>query len=76
MCRVVGKWWTTKSEVVCALIGDTDGVRTRSVYYDDFHVICDPGVPSVPSNGSTINREQLCENNQHALEHNKFHVSG
>lgn len=79
MCRVVGRWWTTTSEVVCALIIEsrgTGGVRTRPVYYDGFHIFCDPGVPSVPSNGSSLHCEQLCENNQHVLEHNKLHVSG
>lgn len=64
----VERWWTA-TEVLCALIVEGGG------YYNGFHVFCDPGVPCVPSNGFTINREQLCENNQHVLEHHKFDVS-
>ena len=78
LCRGVGRWWTATSEVVCALIVEgrgAGGARTRRNYYDGFHVFRDPDVPRVPTNGFTLHCEQLCENYQHVLEHNKFDVS-
>lgn len=55
--------------------GRTDGARPRSRFYDGFQVIYDPGVPRVPTNGFTLNREQLREGDQLVLEHNEFDVS-
>lgn len=49
--------------------------NTCRYYYDGFPVFRDPRVPRVPANGSTVHSEQLCENYQHVLEHDEFHVS-
>ncbi|KYQ50788.1 hypothetical protein ALC60_10112 [Trachymyrmex zeteki] len=43
--------------------------------YHGFHVLRDPGVPRVPANGTTVDCEQLRQDDQHVLEHHQFHVS-
>lgn len=48
-------------------------VRRRC--YHGFHVLRDPGVLRVPANGTTVDCEQLREDDQHVLEHHQFHVS-
>lgn len=52
----------------CALL-----VRPR--FYHGFHVLCNSDVPRLLANGSTIDCEQLREDDQHVLEHHQFHVS-
>jgi len=50
-------------------------LRRRPRCYHGFHVLRDSGVPRVPANGTTVDCEQLREDDQHVLEHHEFHVS-
>jgi len=49
--------------------------RRRPPCYHGFHVLRDSGVPRVPANGTTVDCEQLREDDQHVLEHHQLHVS-
>lgn len=64
------RWWFLSSP---SARGDGAGRRPRC--YHGFHVLRDSGVPRVSTNGTTVDREQLRQNDQHVLEHHKFHIS-
>lgn len=52
-----------------------DGVGRRLRCYHGFHVLRNSGVSRVSTNGTTVDCEQLRQDDQHVLEHHQFHVS-
>lgn len=55
--------------VTVVLVVVTRRRRRRRRSYHGFHVLRDSGVPRVPANGTTVDCEQLREDDHHVLEH-------
>lgn len=59
-------WWLL---LLLRLSARGDGANRRPRCYHGFHVLRDSGVPRVSANGTTIDCEQLRQDDQHVLEH-------
>lgn len=64
------RWWLLSNPSARG-----DGASRRPRCYHGFHVLCNSGVPRVSTNGTTVDCEQLRQDDQYVLEHHQFHVS-